>query len=77
MGNAAQSIRHKVVEQQPIPNIKEMLYMSLAKARQTDMHRQPLIRVNGHIRPLIEQSLTTTDMRIILNSVMNLNSEWI
>ena len=74
MGNAAQSIRHKVVEQQPIPNIKEMLYMSLAKGA-SDLHltahRQPLIRVNGHIRPLIEQSLTTTDMRIILNSVMN------
>jgi twitching motility protein PilT len=74
MGNAAQSIQHQVVEQQPIPNIKEMLYMALSKGA-SDLHltahRQPLIRVNGHLRPLIEQSLTTTDMRIILNSVMN------
>ena len=57
-----------------IPNIKELLYMALSKGA-SDLHltahRQPLIRVNGHLRPLIEQSLTTTDMRIILNSVMN------
>ncbi len=74
MGTGSQSHHGRSVEQQPIPNIKEMLYMSLSKGA-SDLHltahRTPLIRVNGHLRPLIEQTLTPTDMRIILNSVMN------
>jgi len=74
MGSAGQSYALQKTDQQPIPNIKEMLYMALSKGA-SDLHltshRHPLIRVNGHLRPLIEQRLTPTDMRIILNSVMN------
>ncbi len=74
MGSAGQSHQRQQTEQQPIPNVKQMLYMSLSKGA-SDLHltanRKPLIRVNGHLRPLLEETLTPTDMRVILNSVMN------
>ena len=74
MSNSTQSFAQQVTEQEAIPNIKELLYMSLGRGA-SDLHltahRKPLVRVNGHLTPLIPQTLTPTDMRILLNSVMN------
>jgi twitching motility protein PilT len=74
MGNSTQSFKEMVQEQLPIPNVKELLYRAIRRGA-SDLHitahRPPLIRVNGHLQELIPQHLTSTDMRMLLNSVMN------
>lgn len=74
MSNTAQGIISTTEEQEQIPDIRQLLQLTMAQEA-SDLHlttgRMPLMRKNGTLVPLIDHRLTSADMRMLLNSVMN------
>jgi pilus retraction protein PilT len=74
MGSGRQSHSQYTGDGSPAPDLKQLLQAVLDKGA-SDLHlcagRPPILRILGNLQPMSDRRLTASDMRMLLNSIMN------